>query len=145
MREGGYEQIMTTFTRYTLIQIPGWLICAIVLSATHISLAMPVWAAAGLVAVWVGKDFALYPFLKHAYEAGAKTGAQRLIGSVGEVQQTPGPLGYIRVNGELWRTKVISDGRLLPPGARVLVQAVHGLTLHVIPLDQPAQRVNDHC
>ena len=83
--------------------------------------------------------------MKHAYEAGAKTGAQRLIGSVGEVQQTPGPLGYIRVNGELWRTKVNSDGRLLPPGTRVLVQAAHGLTLHVIPLDQPAQRVNDHC
>ena len=137
---------MTTFIRYTLIQIPGWLICAIVLSATHISLAMPVWAAAGLVAVWVGKDFALYPFLKHAYEADTKTGAQRLIGSVGEVQQLPDPLGYIRVNGELWRTEGISGGSPLQPGTRVLVVAVRGLTLQVIPVDQhaqPAQRVND--
>ena len=142
---------MTTFTRYTLIQIPGWLICAIVLSATHIWLEVPVWAAVGLAAVWVGKDFVLYPFLKHAYEADSKTGAQRLIGSLGEVQQTPDPLGYIRVNGELWRAEVISGGSPLPPGTRVLVQAVCGLTLHVIPVDQDAQpaqrvqRVNDHC
>ena len=142
---------MTTFTRYTLIQIPGWLICGIVLSATHIWFELPVWAAAGLAAVWVGKDFALYPFLKHAYEADTKTGAQRLIGSIGEVQQTPDPLGYIRVNGELWRTEVISGESSLPPGTRVLVQAVRGLTLQVIPVDQhalhaqPAQRINDHC
>ncbi len=139
---------MTTFTRYTLIQIPGWLICAIVLSATHIWFELPVWAAAGLAAVWVGKDFALYPFLKHAYEADSKTGAERLICSVGEVQQTPDPLGYIRVNGELWRTEVISGGSPLRPGTRVLVQAVCGLTLRVIPVDQdaqPAQRVHDPC
>ena len=138
---------MTIFTRYTLIQIPGWLICAMALSATHIWLAMPVWVAVGLAAVWVGKDLVLYPFLKHAHETGAKTGAQRLIGSVGEVQQPPDPLGYIRVNGELWRAEVISTGRLLPPGTLVLVQAVCGLTLRVVPVDQdvqPAQRVNDH-
>jgi len=139
---------MTTFTRYTLIQIPGWLICAIILSAIHTWFELPVWAAAGLAAVWVGKDFVLYPFLKHAYEADTKTGAQRLIGSVGEVQQLPDPLGYIRVNGELWRTEVISGGSPLQPGTRVLVLAVRGLTLRVVPVDQhaqPAQRINDHC
>lgn len=126
---------MTTFTRYTLIQIPGWLICAIVLSATHIWFELPVWTAAGLGAVWVGKDFVLYPFLKHAYEADSKTGGERLIGSVGEIQQTPDPLDYIRVNGELWRTEVVSGGSPLPPGTRVMIQEVRGLTLRVIPVD----------
>lgn len=57
-----------------------------------------------------------------------QTGVENLVGSTGEVAERLTPSGQIRVLGELWQARSSSE---LPPGSRVRVVAVHGLTLEV--------------
>jgi membrane-bound serine protease (ClpP class) len=65
-----------------------------------------------------------------------QTGVENLIGATGEVTELLAPLGQIRVLGELWQARSSSE---LPPGSRVRVVAIDGLTLEVeIAEDAPA-------
>ena len=65
-----------------------------------------------------------------------QTGLENLVGSTGEAAERLAPSGQVRVLGELWRARSSSE---LPPGSRVRVVAVHGLTLEVqIEEDAPA-------
>jgi membrane-bound serine protease (ClpP class) len=57
-----------------------------------------------------------------------QTGVENLVGATGEVAERLASSGQIRVLGELWRARSSSE---LPPGSRVRVVAVHGLTLEV--------------
>ena len=57
-----------------------------------------------------------------------QTGVENLVGSTGEVTELLAPSGQIRVLGELWQARSSSE---LPPGSRVRVVAVRGLTLEV--------------
>jgi membrane-bound serine protease (ClpP class) len=57
-----------------------------------------------------------------------QTGVENLIGATGEVTEWLAPSGRIRILGELWQARSSSE---LPPGSRVRVLAVHGLTLEV--------------
>ena len=59
-----------------------------------------------------------------------QTGAENLVGSVGEVVEPLMPVGQIRVLGELWQARAETE---LPRGSRVRVLAVRGLTLDVAP------------
>ena len=64
-----------------------------------------------------------------------QTGVEHLVGATGEAAERLAPSGHIRVLGELWEARSSSE---LPPGARVRVVAVDGLTLEVEPLDEAA-------
>jgi membrane-bound serine protease (ClpP class) len=57
-----------------------------------------------------------------------QTGVENLVGAAGEVTERLAPSGKIRVLGELWQARSSSE---LPPGSRVRVVAVDGLTLDV--------------
>jgi membrane-bound serine protease (ClpP class) len=57
-----------------------------------------------------------------------QTGVENLLGATGRVTERLAPSGKIRVLGELWQARSSSQ---LPPGSRVRVVAVHGLTLEV--------------
>ncbi len=61
------------------------------------------------------------------------TGSEELVGRVGEVTE-PVELGHgmVRIEGELWQA---SAAQQIPRGARVRVNKVDGLTLHVEPAD----------
>ncbi len=63
-----------------------------------------------------------------------QTGVENLVGSTGEVTELLAPSGQIRVLGELWQARSSSE---LPPGSRVRVVAVRGLTLEVETADPP--------
>jgi membrane-bound serine protease (ClpP class) len=60
----------------------------------------------------------------------AATGAEELIGSIGQVVDWPGPHGNVRVNGEIWSAR--SD-RAMNPGDSVRVVGRDRLTLIVEP------------
>jgi membrane-bound serine protease (ClpP class) len=65
------------------------------------------------------------------------TGWEELIGAVAEVRQPLDPVGQVFLNGALWRAVAAGPngtGRALPPGSRVRVESVEGLTLKVVPL-----------
>ncbi len=73
----------------------------------------------------------MYPLLRTAYESGAKTGSEQLIGARGIAQDELAPHGYIRVRGELWRAEANPIDTAIPAGSRVKVVAAKGMTLTV--------------
>ncbi len=129
---------MSTFRKYLLLQIPGWVLWGLILVGAHSWLGLPRWAGLLLLSLAIGKDFALYPYVRSAYESEVKTGAARLLGTRAQVCQALNPQGYVRVNGELWRAELGGgeEGRpalVLPVGRRVVVRGFRGLTLVVGP------------
>jgi membrane-bound ClpP family serine protease len=61
-----------------------------------------------------------------------RSGAEGLIGRVGEVRAAPAPLGQVFLDGALWRARVWSgDEDSLERGDPIVVERVDGLTLTV--------------
>jgi membrane-bound serine protease (ClpP class) len=70
-----------------------------------------------------------------------RTGAENLVGALGEVTEPLTPLGQIRVLGELWQARAPTE---LPRGTPVRVVKVDGLTLDVEPAETPkSSRLGD--
>jgi membrane protein implicated in regulation of membrane protease activity len=67
---------------------------------------------------------------------GRHAGPGRLAGLTGVVTERVAPQGKIRIRGELWNAESV-EGEALPPGSRVTVVDVEGLTLRVRP--RPSQ------
>ena len=62
----------------------------------------------------------------------ARTGAEALIGRVGEVRAVPAPLGQVFVDGALWRARpALDEPEPMQAGDPVVVERVSGLTLTV--------------
>jgi membrane protein implicated in regulation of membrane protease activity len=120
--------------KYLTLQLPGWAFASIVLGLLvyHGDLSLPV--AGLLFAVWIAKDFVLFPILRIGYEHGSLDGTDGLIGALGTVRETLDPEGYIRVGSELWRARVPPEQAPVDEGAAVRVLEVRALTLHVEPL-----------
>ena len=127
------EHTRRAFKRYLLLELPSWAMVAAVLYGLVMwgKLATPV--ALGLFALWVAKDFALFPWLRRAYEDGSRDGTQMLIGALGETKERLDPEGYVRVGSELWHARVERDAEPIAAGAKVRVLAVKRLTLWVEP------------
>ncbi len=123
---------MTVFQRYVLLQVPEWVLVAIVLYGLRLWLNLPGWAALLVFAIVVVKDFLLYPFLRRAFETDRRTVLDRMLGESGVVIQAIAPRGYVKVRGELWRAEAYGGGEI-PAGARVRVVASHSMTLTVTP------------
>jgi membrane-bound serine protease (ClpP class) len=61
------------------------------------------------------------------------TGAEGMIGEIGETLARLEPFGMVRVHGELWKAESVSGN--IEAGRRIRVTAVNNLTLHVEPLN----------
>ncbi|MCS6925457.1 MAG: NfeD family protein [Candidatus Binatia bacterium] len=131
---------MTTFTRYTLLQVPSWLLLALLLIGLHHWIALSPWVAIGLLALWVVKDFLLYPFVRSAYEPSAQSASKQLIGTQGIARERLAPHGYVQVRGELWRAIAEPPDRPILPGTPIRVRDADGLTLIVSADSPPAAR-----
>ena len=121
----------SAFTRYVLFQVPGWALAALAVVLLRERANVSLWAAAGIFAIWVIKDFLLFPFLRSAYEVETRTGAERLIGEHGVAVERLDLGGYIRVRGELWRAETPPHTDPVPEGSRVTIHTARGLTLCV--------------
>ena len=128
---------MTTRTRYFLLQIPGWVLATVLLAALHRWLAFPAWAAVVIWAVYVAKDFLLYPHLRSAYETTSPSGAERMIGQVGLVKRPLEPEGTIQLAGDLWQARADGHAIPIPAGRLVRVERAEGMVLIVSPESQP--------
>jgi membrane protein implicated in regulation of membrane protease activity len=105
-----------TFVRYTLLQIPGWLVAGLVLYGAHRWFGLAGWIALVLFTAYVAKDFV----------------PLELIGHRGLAVEEIAPKGYVRVRGELWMAEVARGAAAVPAGSPVRVQAVRGNTLQVM-------------
>ena len=99
----------STLVRYTLYQIPEWVLvlgAAILLYRRGM---LPGWAGALLVAGCMAKDAALYPLLRTAYETDTSSAIERLIGLRGVAVE---PLAPRRLRARPRRAVALGgDGR----------------------------------
>lgn len=91
--------------------------------------------AAGLVAGAVAAVYA-WVVLRKALAVSrraVRSGAEGLIGKVGEVRAAPAPVGQVYLDGALWRARLwAGDGDAVPQrGEPIVVERVDGLTLTV--------------
>ena len=116
---------MKTLTRYLAFQVPAWAI------AGGIALALDAWTS--LPRTWIGlallayviKDFALFPFVRSAYEATAHEPGGELVGAHGRVVVPLDPEGWIELRHERWRARS-QDGSTIGVGVRVHVRRAIG-------------------
>jgi membrane protein implicated in regulation of membrane protease activity len=118
------------FWAYLVLQVPDTLLAGLILFALHRWAGLPYgWAVLAFV-VWVVKDIAMYPVVRGVFGP-ARTGAEAFIGARGVVMDSIAPLGYVRLDGELWRAESAQPRQEIPAGAPVVVRAVQGLTFLV--------------
>jgi membrane protein implicated in regulation of membrane protease activity len=118
------------FWAYLVLQVPDTLVAGLILFALHRWGGLPYgWAVLAFV-VWVVKDIAMYPVVRGVFSP-ARTGAEAFIGARGVVMDAIAPLGYVRLDGELWRAESAQPRQEIPVGAPVIVRAVQGLTFLV--------------
>jgi membrane-bound serine protease (ClpP class) len=90
--------------------------------------------AAGLVAGLVAMIY-VWVVLQKALGASrrrVRSGAEGLIGRVGEVRAEPAPMGQVFLDGALWRARLwTGDEERLHRGDPIVVKRVDGLTLTV--------------
>lgn len=122
---------LSLFGRYLLWQVPGWLAAALIAAWLVRGFGLPIWAGLAVVALVVARDLAIYPALRSAF--GKPPHAPTPIGATAEAVEPLDPLGYVRVNGELWRARTVHPADEVVPGARVRVRDARGLTLFVEP------------
>jgi membrane protein implicated in regulation of membrane protease activity len=122
--------------RYMLFQIPDAAAGALVLLLlVHNDFVSPnlAWV---LFALWIGKEVALFPLVRRAYEPSGPTGTDALIGSTGVVTAPLAENGFVRVGSELWRARAASGVATPEVGATVRIESVEGYTMLVAPVDE---------
>lgn len=134
-----------TRRRYALFQVPGLLTLVGVVVGLYRWAMLPGWGAVALVAVWILKDAALYPWLRTAYEPDSRRVIERLIGLAGVAVEPLAPRGYVRVRGELWQAESAEPGNTIDAGRAVTVHAIATDVLLVRPFsDSPPSAPDAH-
>ena len=123
---------MTTWNKYLLFQVPGWILAALILIAMRYWVGLPIWIALFGFVLWVIKDFLFYPLLRVAYQSGPKTGVDQLIGLRGVARQNLDPRGQVFLRGELWRAETAPGVLRIVSGSHVRVLRAEGMTLIVM-------------
>lgn len=65
-----------------------------------------------------------------------RTGSEGLVGQKGEVREQLNPVGFVYVDGALWKARAADGAREQGVGNSVRVESVDGLTLVVSPADE---------
>lgn len=120
-----------TFVRYVAFQAAGWVLAAWVAWWLVAKAGLAPWLAALGCALFVIKDFALYPWLRDAYAVSDPAATALLVGRTGVARERIDPSGYVRVGAELWRAELAPGCAAIDAGARLRVREVRGLTLIV--------------
>jgi membrane-bound ClpP family serine protease len=122
---------LKTFGRYLLFQLPGWALLGVFILILLDKTTVPVWATIGFFVLWIAKDLAVYPLVRHAYEKDSGTGSERMIGKKGVTQHRLAPEGYVKIDGELWKAQTGSSDQPIPQQRPVTVIGARGLVLIV--------------
>jgi membrane protein implicated in regulation of membrane protease activity len=115
------------FTYYLAWQAPNWVAVAAALVLLRWLADLPVWIVPVGVAVVIVKDLAMYRVLRPTLQPPRA----RLVGARGRAIEPLAPVGYVRVEGELWRAE--AAGAPIAAGTDVVVCEANGLTLRVEP------------
>lgn len=127
---------MSTWLKYSVLQIPGWLATAMVLAVLWHWQFLSLWLALLCFLAWLVKDLVLYPLLRPAYEGDLPTGSTALIGARGVAQGDLRPSGYVRVRGELWLATTDRSDTVVAAGTAVEIVKADGMTVFVRPVER---------
>jgi membrane protein implicated in regulation of membrane protease activity len=125
---------VSTWKRYVLFQVPGWIIAAVVVTGLWHWGLFPAWLSLSCFSGWVLKDFILFPLVRKAYETAVKTGADALVGARGVAEGNLAPEGYVRIRGELWRAVNNSGDQIISSGTEVEILSAEGMKVFVRPV-----------
>jgi membrane protein implicated in regulation of membrane protease activity len=114
-----------------LFQLPGWALVGLLLAGLSALGVLGTGTAATVFVLWGSKDLLLYPLLRRAYEPGPVSPAARLVDREALARHGLERRGYVELHGELWRAELAPGEPPVPPGERVRVRDVRGLTLLV--------------
>lgn len=114
--------------KYVLLQLVELTVAVLVLILIRHWINFPVWAVWLIITLLIIKDMVIFPFVWRAYD---KANPNSMIGLHGTVIDQLSPSGYVRIQGELWRAKVIDKDAVIEKGETVTVINMNGLTLHV--------------
>jgi membrane protein implicated in regulation of membrane protease activity len=117
-----------TLFKYLILQIPGWALAVVIGWVFVRSFDVPLWASIVLVSLWIAKDFALFPYMRHFYESTFIE--PRIVGDAGVAVTQLDPHGFVRIHGELWQAEAAS-GKHIAEGCGVCVRDIRGLLLVV--------------
>lgn len=136
---GSHSNGRATWRRYWLFQIPGAVAAGLALAAlVRWQWIEPATAFGGL-GFWLAKDLALYPLVRRAYEKTAPTFAAKLVGRTGWARKELAPTGYVAIDGELWRARVVEGIQRIEAGTEIVVSAYEDNRL-IVRLAQGAER-----
>jgi membrane protein implicated in regulation of membrane protease activity len=123
----------SALAKYLVLQLPGWTFVALLLGFLMRSTELSLRVAGLLFALWIAKDFALWPILRVGYESSNASATDGLVGALGTARERLAPEGYVRVGSELWRARLTDGHGPIEVGGAVRVVAVSELTLQVEP------------
>jgi membrane protein implicated in regulation of membrane protease activity len=120
-----------TLRKYLVLQIPGAVLVAILLTGFHYSGFITALMAFALFAGWCIKDAVMYRFVRSAYEPGPPHGTEALVGKVGTVEKHLAPTGTVRIGAEHWSARAEPATEEICCGASVRVVSVDGYIVSV--------------
>ena len=126
--------------KYWLLQLPEAALVIIVLLALQYWFDIPTWVVWSLVALWLAKDAALYPFVWRSFDSIYPATLHSLDGERGIATERLDRTGYVHVRGELWKAELARGARPVEKDEGVQVQAMRGLTLIVISASEIRER-----
>lgn len=98
------------------------------------------YAGGGLIAfglLSIATIFVITPkVLRSQRDEHVRTGEEGLVGQKGEVREQLNPVGFVFVDGALWKARVAEGATEQGVGNSVRVESVDGLTLVVGPADE---------
>jgi membrane-bound serine protease (ClpP class) len=124
---------------YVVLQLPSLALIVLILILVRRWVDLPEWLVWCLVAIWVAKEVTMFPSVWRSYNQRFRGGTASLIGARGTAEERLEPWGYVRVNDELWRAKVLKGMRPVKQGETVRVRGINGLTLLVEPEDKGSE------
>jgi membrane protein implicated in regulation of membrane protease activity len=122
--------------KYWLLQLPEMALLVIILLLLQHSFAIPTWVVWSVVALWIAKDAALYPFVWRSFDPEYPATLHSLNGEHGIATERLDRSGYVRVRGELWRAELARGARAVEKDERVTVQAMRGITVIVVAVSE---------
>jgi membrane-bound ClpP family serine protease len=121
------------YIRYGLLTIPGTLVLILVMVVVRNWVPIPFWLHGTLIFLWIAKEVILFPFIWRAYDHTRSEGSRSMIGERGLTRQSLAPAGYIRVQGELWKSEKMPEEPPIEKDKWVRIIKIEGLKLFVVP------------
>jgi len=119
------------YVRYTLFQIPGLILAALLLWWLMQLFSIPPGYVSAFLGLWLLKDIIIFPFVWHSYDSKSRNVLEKMIGKTGIAVDDIDSAGYVRIGGEMWKAEILPGNRAVAKGEPVVVTGIDGLLLTV--------------